>query len=113
MRISDWSSDVCTSDLAAPFGEIAVAEKRNTGRDQRVRQVASRRNAQPLFLHPRAPALFGPEALVGERLIDQRRHRFPRAVRARLLDRDRDREMRDAVEGNGGDRKSTRLKSSK
>src|SRR3546814_7815254 len=59
MRISDWSSDVCSSDL-------------------------------------------GPEALVGERLIDQRRHRFPRAVRARLLDRDRDREMRDAVEEIGG-----------
>ena len=41
-----------------------------------------RRDAQPLVLQPGAAALLGPEALVGDRLVDQRR-RSPRPSRCR------------------------------
>src|SRR3546814_2294743 len=48
MRISDWSSDVCSSDLlvdhAAQLGEDAVAEACAVARDE---QVARPREQQP------------------------------------------------------------------
>ena len=67
-----------TSGATAPKMRLHCAKSPwprngNAGRDQRIGQVAPRRNAQALLLQPGAPALFGPEALVGERLIDQRR----------------------------------------
>src|SRR3546814_5940519 len=38
MRISDWSSDVCSSDLGQPVGDHAVASKRHSGAKQRLGQ---------------------------------------------------------------------------
>jgi hypothetical protein len=77
--------------------EIAVTQERDAGRDQRVGKVAARRDAQPRVLQPGALALFRPEALIGQRLIDQGGRDLALAIRHRLLDRDRNREMRDAV----------------
>jgi hypothetical protein len=47
-----------------------------------------------------APRFFGPEALVGDRLVDERGDHLapPAAVELGFLHRDRDREVRDAVE---------------
>ena len=45
-------------------------------------------------LEPGAPALLGPEGLVGQRLIDQRLGDLAAAAGPPLLDRDRDGEMR-------------------
>ena len=78
---------------AGPLREIALAVERNAGRDQRFGQVPACRDAQPLVLQPGPPALFGPEAFIGQRLIDQARRDLALAVRQRLLDRDRNREM--------------------
>ena len=55
----------------APVRDIAATEMRNAGPDQRLVEIAPRRHAQAAVVKPRAPALFGPEALVGQRLIDQ------------------------------------------
>src|SRR3546814_10081923 len=46
MRISDWSSDVCSSDLLAPFGKAAVGGEDHgaafiAGVDQLEEQVAA------------------------------------------------------------------------
>ena len=52
-------------------------------------QVAPRRHAEALVLQPRAAPLFRPEALVGQRLVDERVGDLaPAAVGPRLLHRD-------------------------
>src|SRR3546814_20164146 len=64
MRISDWSSDVCSSDLARAQGHAAVAAcgsagiGKRTARQHNVRRIAARR----------ADA-------AGETTVDQRVHR--------------------------------------
>ena len=51
--------------------EIAMALVGHAGGDQRIGEVAARGDAQPPLVEPGAPALLRPEALVGERLVDQ------------------------------------------
>ncbi len=75
---------------------------RNAGADQRFVEVAARRHPQAAVVEPAAAALFGPEGLVGQRLVDQRMGDFGLPVGLLLLDRDRDGEVRDAVEEIGG-----------
>src|SRR3546814_9811166 len=71
----------------------------DAGRDEGVRQVAARRDAKASLIVPGTPALLRPEALVGERLVDEAlRHLAPAAAGLRLLHSDRDGEMGDAVE---------------
>src|SRR3546814_14734213 len=52
MRISDWSSDVCSSDLARLPVVVAVPAA-----DQRLRDDLHRRRLQSLAVHPRRPRL--------------------------------------------------------
>ena len=52
-------------------GDVAAAEMGHAGADQRFIEIAPRRHAQPPVVEPGAPALFRPEGLVGQRLIDQ------------------------------------------
>src|SRR4029079_1851343 len=77
---------------------IAASAMGNPGPDQAFAEVAASRYAKPRVLEPRAAALFGPIAVVGQRLIDQRLGDLGPAAGLLLLDRDRDREMRHAVE---------------
>ena len=42
------------AENAAPLREIAVAQERDAGRDQRIGQIAARRHAQAAVLHPGA-----------------------------------------------------------
>ncbi len=44
---------------------------RNAGANHAIGKIAARRSAETAILKPGSPALFGPEALVGERLIDE------------------------------------------
>ena len=84
--------------------EIAMRLVGDAGGDQRLGEVAAGGDAQPALVEPGAPALLRPEALVGERLVDQAVGDLAPALAAglRLLDRDRDGEMGDAVEEVGG-----------
>src|SRR3546814_1841796 len=50
MRISDWSSDVCSSDLIGPGGGIAPVEQR---REQRLRGTAVALRGNGTRMHPR------------------------------------------------------------
>src|SRR3546814_13062498 len=52
MRISDWSSDVCSSDLIAPRGcraggphDLALVDRRPAGQDVQQRRLAGERRA--------------------------------------------------------------------
>src|SRR6185369_4953481 len=81
-----------------PFLRIALAEERDSRADDAVGEVAPRGNAKPLVLEPGAPALLGPEALVGQRLVDKPLRDLGPAARLLLLNSDRDREVRYAVE---------------
>src|SRR5690606_31862709 len=83
-----------------PFAEIPVRLIGNAGGDQRLAELPPGRNAQPGVLQPGAAALFRPEALVGDRLVDEPGDYLTPAPSPRLgfLDCDRDGEMRDAVE---------------
>src|SRR3546814_17208536 len=113
MRISDWSSDVCSSDLnpgeiearraeaanagdfgadggedAAPLRHVAMAHEGNAGRDQAFVEAAARRNAQAAVVQPRTAAALGPIAFVGTGLLDQRSGDVtPPAAALRLLPR--------------------------
>src|SRR5690606_5375053 len=83
-----------------PLVKIPVRLVRDAGRDQRLTELAPRRDAQPGILQPGAAALLGPEALVGDRLVDEPGDHLAPAPAAWLgfLDGDRDGEMRNAVE---------------
>src|SRR3546814_9977287 len=80
MRISDWSSDVCSSDLARRHGGSGLSERRRScpcgGRELRD-------GLQPRRLpHPAQPPDPGPDRLgAGGRdcLLDQRRAEIGRA----------------------------------
>src|SRR3546814_1008773 len=87
---------------ARPLREIAMAQEGDAGGDHAIAQVAPRRHAQPLVVPPGPPALFRPIAFVGDGLVDEAGRHFPPAAVERLLHRDGDREMRDAVEEIGG-----------
>ena len=76
---------------------VAAPEERNAGADQRVGQMAARRDAQAPVVDIGAGALLGPEHLVAQRLVDDAGDDL-----AVALERDRDREMRDAVQEIGG-----------
>ena len=84
--------------------EIAMRLVGDAGGDQRFGEVAAGGDAQPPLVEPGAPALFRPEALVGQRVVDQAVADLAPALAAGLglLDRDRDGEMGDAVEEVGG-----------
>src|SRR3546814_7962416 len=117
MRISDWSSDVCSSDLAAKDRQLSRGHRRAEGGARELRRrppaVADRpaRNLQPDAREPR-------------RSGDARRHTRPpggrdaprRAdYRARRREPRQSPELRARVTGAepaDGDRKSTRLNSS-
>src|SRR4051794_11585444 len=71
---------------------------RDSGTDQALAEVAASRNPKAGVLEPRAPALFSPIAVVGQRLVDEALGDLGAAAGLLLLDRDRDREVRDAVE---------------
>src|SRR3546814_5842730 len=47
MRISDWSSDVCSSDLVQPFAEERVGKAQNDG---------DRDNSSAVYLWPGRPS---------------------------------------------------------
>jgi hypothetical protein len=70
-----------------------MAFEGNAGRNQRIRQVTPCRHPQALVLQPGALALLGPEAFVGQRLVDQAGDDL-----TAILDRDRDGEMGQSVE---------------
>src|SRR5690348_15264688 len=78
----DRSVDFC------PLDWIAAAQERNSGADQAVGEFPPRGYAKPRVLEPRPPTLFGPEALVRERLIDEALGDFAAAARLPLFDRD-------------------------
>src|SRR6185503_3774191 len=71
---------------------------RNSRPDHAVGKLAPGGHTQPRIVKPGAPALFGPETLVGQRLVDEPVADFRAAIGASLLDRDRDGEMRNSVE---------------
>src|SRR5207253_909441 len=52
-------------------GEIAMRLEGYAGGDQRLADVAAGGDARPALVEPGAPALLGPEALVGQRIVDQ------------------------------------------
>src|SRR3546814_3044978 len=61
MRISDWSSDVCSSDLAAPVDprrQLSVEPHRRGGRPRLLR-AARRLGEGEQGLGPQRPRLFG------------------------------------------------------
>ena len=65
------TSGATASRICLEAVEIAMALVGHAGRDQRLGEVAAGRDAQPPLVEPGAPALLRPEALVGERLVDQ------------------------------------------
>src|SRR3546814_9618555 len=120
MRISDWSSDVCSSDLAEQLQRAAVAarsqrlgERREAHRPRRVDVVPAIGKAKART-HPLARAIgrvdgeifavgLGPVTAAAEaeiRIADSRRQRRREAIAA------------EADTGHEADRKSTRLNSS-
>src|SRR3546814_4999812 len=102
MRISDWSSDVCTSDLQVA-GIVGSGFEAVETRRLDIAKQALRRRDDPARTHPQlAIAAFGVEALdVAPRLVAQDQ-------RDRVVDGNRRILRRSCV---GGDRKSTRLNS--
>src|SRR5690606_37510842 len=58
---------------AAPLRHIAVAHIGDARRDQAFVEVAARCDAKPPVVEPGAAAALGPIALVGDRLIAERR----------------------------------------
>src|SRR5262249_30912618 len=64
--------------------EIAMRLVGNAGRDQRLIEMAPRGNAEAPFVQPAAPALLGPEAFVGDRVVDQALGDLAPALPARL-----------------------------
>src|SRR3954468_24878130 len=70
--------------------------------DQAIDKVAPRRDSKAGVLEPSAPALFGPVAIVSQRLIDEPLGDLGASAGLLLLDRDGDREMGDAVKEVGG-----------
>src|SRR3546814_20761715 len=77
MRISDWSSDVCASDLRT---ELCP------DREHRPRLVAARCGRPAMVVHDRAARAYPPTGLARSRLRCDRRHGggaclFPAAIR--------------------------------
>src|SRR5215217_579160 len=87
---------------AATQARSSAAEERNPRADQAVGEVSAGGDTQTGILKPGAPALFGPEALVRQRLIDQALRDVGTAARLLLFNRDRDREVGYAVKEVGG-----------
>src|SRR5437868_6171998 len=71
---------------------------RDAGADQALVEVAPSRNPQAGVLKPGAAALFRPIAVVGQWLVDESLADLAAAAGFLLLDRDGNREMRNAVE---------------
>src|SRR3546814_18473924 len=70
MRMSDWSSDVCSSDLAA-FIEVDTARRRIEVQFQRPRSMIARRLHKSCRRIDRARRADGHEQIsLGQRLID-------------------------------------------
>src|SRR3546814_16615300 len=67
MRISDWSSDVCSSDLG-------LARERAATGEHRLDQPPARRDVDALLVAPRAAAEFGDVELVEHRQAGDARH---------------------------------------
>src|SRR3546814_10116231 len=107
MRISDWSSDVCSSDLLAAIAEIVAHDHLHIGAARRHPDVVERKRAG-LQLAPRN------QGAVGIHLDGTRR--FQHAGNERLWKGDQERVLvectRNADTAEQGDRKSTRLNSS-
>ena len=74
IRISHQPGDTCHhgDGLITCLRRIAVTQKGNASRNQRVRQVTPRRHTQAPVHQPCAATLFRPETFVSQRLIDQR-----------------------------------------
>src|SRR3546814_7745930 len=103
MRISDWSSDVCSSDLHEPRGPGVVRVRRH--------RKAEGRGAGVVNLDEIPPAVVGAE----DAAVMLAPHRLRRGGAGREAVRVLDRGVVDAVGrhvGGGEDRKSTRLNSS-
>src|SRR3546814_14918655 len=73
MRISDWSSDVCSSELLGQFGQPAVVDRRDAARCRR-RDVGGERRTWRF-----AEASLG---LADRQELGQRRHGIQHAARA-------------------------------
>src|SRR3546814_10174148 len=106
MRISDWSSDVCSSDLKRNVAEHAVVDETQIEAAHRLPAGVDRLRGQIIDLARQLTA--------GE-IVAEGVRQILAGVADRELGRSRDRADRVLdvdVEPVGGDRKSTRLKSS-
>src|SRR3546814_7896769 len=104
MRISDWSSDVCSSDLDLLRAHEFVAEPVRDGRDavERARAFAP----DLIVMDIQMPHVSGYE-LIGELKLDEALCRVPIMAVTAYAGREDEERIRAA-----GDRKSTRLNSS-
>src|SRR3546814_3856057 len=110
MRMSDWSSDVCSSDLLTPFATVTSASPRQVTQMVEAAHGAYRGGA-PLP-YERGAILDRAAALVVERQAD-----FVRTMQAEagFTEADAGGEVRRCIQTlrlSGEDRKSTRLNSS-
>src|SRR3546814_6937376 len=122
MRISDWSSDVCSSDLVKPWlpvGEshralaVDVQEARPDSLLHWTRRVLALRNGSPALRAGAIQFLEGPDEL----LLFERTHGNERLLCAfnlgnRAAAWTSQEKWRPLLTTGGGDRKSTRLTSS-
>src|SRR3546814_13873816 len=98
MRISDWSSDVCSSDLAFQLrpGAHALA-RREAGHQHRALELLALADPDPPLVELRAGATGGGEQLVAQRVEDHR------VLRLAIPDQgDRPAPVRPAVEVRAG-----------
>ena len=72
---------------------VAMSQERHAGGDQAFRHMLAGRDPQARVIEICAGAAFGPEELVGQRVIDNARDDL-----AAFLERDRDRELRQAMQ---------------
>src|SRR3546814_3149746 len=107
MRISDWSSDVCSSDLEAPFvgylvaRELFAAERDEFGLQHCTVDIGPRGLDAGDGQHSHAEVGFGNDGTVGDTVM-----RVEDALDLRRVD------VRAAAQDQVRDRKSTRLNSS-
>src|SRR3546814_3108685 len=107
MRISDWSSDVCSSDLAA--GEHELAQKRTQEAAQEAAVAELHRHRQVDGVEAGAGGDVEPEGLAAADGVDLAE---PLEQPDAGVDGDRDIDSADGETAEQADRKSTRLNSS-
>src|SRR3546814_6030294 len=111
MRISDWSSDVCSSDLAAGLGiPLPPLNPKSLGEGRRQRRSAGWRNIDRAFTLPHLP--LRPRHLVGVEPTPEPAPQDPMQTEPLRGIVEDAWEARESISPQKEDRKSTRLNTS-